>query len=178
MIAYHVTNNVYLTGETVSIPEGQESRYHKSGTDDQRRTNEFFDNFIDCYYPELVHRKNALFAFEDLEDAKQFCRSTKSKFIYKVDFNVSYRGPFVLVNTLMKNLGNLEKCDAIAKEYFSPDKLIDNQDWLTYELIGPSFKVIQELKDRARFGFPFISDYDKSIRLFGDPSKGTSGRLG
>lgn len=178
MKAYHVTNELYNIGDEISIPKGEKSRYYINGTVEQRDTNDFFDNFIDRNHPDFVHRRSALFAFEDLKAAKEYCRAEGAQHIYEVDFTLSYRGPFVLVNTLMKNLAIPKKCEIIAKEYFSPNlSILNGQEWYTYELIGSFFKVLQEIQERNTIGIGFQPDYEKAEILFGNSEKGTSGIL-
>lgn len=173
MKLYHVSNKEYNIGDTITLLPDENALYYESADSLQRDAINRFDKYIDAYYPTYLHRRNALFAFDNPQYAFWF---NPEGYIYEVEMKVSYKGPFVLVTTLMQFIDNKNKADAILKEYYSPDYSIDKTEWYAFEYLGDEMTIIQKI-DYETIKDSFSADNDKSERLFGTARKGTRGLI-
>lgn len=146
MKLYHVSTIKYNDGDRITLLPNEEASYYKNADSLQRDVVNRFDKFIDTYYPNYLHRCNALFVFDNPRYAFWF---NPNGYIYEVDMRVSYKGPFVLVTTLMQFIDNRNKADAILKEYYSPDYAVDKKEWCAFEYLGNEMTIIQKIDFEA-----------------------------
>lgn len=171
MKLYHVSTIKYNDGDRITLLPDEDASYYINANSVQRDVVNRFDKFIDAYYPTYLHRRNALFAFDNPLYA--FWYNPKG-YIFEVDMKVSYKGPFVLVDTLRQFIDNKAKADAILKEYYSPDYVVDKTKWFAFEYLGNNITIIKQIPYDS-FVDIFSADRMKSEHLFGNVEKCTRG---
>ena len=161
MKLYHFSEHKYNVGDIIPPQKGNSISY-EIAKDIQKRTIECFDNYIVKHYPNYVLRKKAMFAFDDVKYAHMYgVQSHRKGAIYEIEMNVSYRGPFTLVNGLLSLLDYQDKVDGVLQEYFCP-----KADWKVFEYIGEEFIVTNVITDRIPYIYDFQIDHDLFDKLF------------
>lgn len=175
MTLYHASKCRYAPNEEVKLKEGEHSLFYNNANEDQRIVIDLFDEYISATHLGIPPRKNAQFAFEKEIYAYWYCRDC---FIYEIEMDYYFKGPFVLVDEVRKNLRDERKVDALLSEYYQPSLSIDNNsDWIVYEYLGESFRVVRQCELHSMVIDNFTADREKASRLFGDAHKGTHGIL-
>ena len=173
MKLYHVSDKEYNVGQTIVLHPDENALSYENADSLQRDTIDCFDNYIDACYPTYLHRRNALFTFDKPQFAFWY---NHEGHIYEVNMKVSYRGPFVLVNTLMQFIDDKNKADAILKEYYNPDYSVDKNEWYAFEYLGNEMTIIQRIDIKTCVD-SFSADREKSERLFGNAQNSTRGLI-
>ena len=170
---YHFTTENYSPGQIIVVPEGEFSFSYSQGGEKNKQTIDYFDEYASIHYPNYVPRKKAVFAFDNPRYAFWY---NHEGHIYEVDMKVSYRGPFVLVNTLMQFIDNKNKADAFLKDYYNPDYSVDKNEWYAFEYLGNEMTIIQRIDFKTCID-SFSADREKSERLFGNAQNSTRGLI-
>ena len=139
---YHFTTKEHSIGEIVPNTLGEYSFSYSKSNEINKQTIDCFDDYISQEHQNYVLRKHAVYAFDNASYAKRFgdslCRqlkiNIKSGHVYEIEMEVSYKGPFVLVNRLQKSLGDSNQEKKVLEEYFCP-----KEKWKVYEYIGKCF---------------------------------------
>ena len=173
MILYHSSMLSYAPNQIVRLNEREHSYFYNNANELQREVVDLFDEYITTSHIGIPQRKNALFAFDKEYYAHCYNRNS---FIYEIEMDYYFKGPFVLVDEVRKYLRDEKKLNAIFSEYYQPNLSIDNSiDWIVYEYLGESFQVIRRCELHPKLIDSFSADREKALRLFGNVQKGTIG---
>lgn len=173
MTLYHSSQLYYAPNHEMKLNEGVHSLFYNHANELQREVIDLFDKYVSLNHLGIPQRKNALFAFEKEHYAYWY---NPDSFIYEIEMDYYCKGPFVLVDNVRKFIGDERKVNAILSEYYQPNLLIDNNtDWIVYEYLGESFRVIRRCETHHKVIDSFSADREKALRLFGNAQKGTIG---
>ena len=132
MPLYHGSGRIYQSGDVIEPPAGGPM------------------------YPEVVvaleaarprgapSRWACVFAAESVVAATAFAHGQQididpTVYVYEVEMEPSFRAPFALVHEIRERLKKGLNPDSLVNEYWTR---VSVQDWVMWEVFGPSFKVI------------------------------------
>ena len=167
MTLFHNSKKEYKNGQVIDIQN--EADYSKNANADQREVISCFQKYINEQKLAYPKRDKSLFAFETVSAAGMY---DQEGFVYEVEMEEIYKGPFVLVNTALQARNNTVKQQSILQEYFTPNRQIDGgEDWRVYEYIGTKMKILKRIDNPIRVTMDYTIDQEKSERLFGRNGK-------
>ena len=174
MKLFHASHSDYKEGAVISLDSYEYANYYLKSCSDQKKVINTIQRYITEYYPNYPKRCSSLFAFDSESIAGNY---DPQAFVYEIEMDVQYKGPFVLVNELTKALSDVDKQQKILREYFNPNLTVDKGlDWQVYEYVDTSFRVIRKIENPQRWSAKDTMDREKAQRLFG--RNGRKGILG
>jgi hypothetical protein len=135
MVLFHVSTEKYKEGEIIRSIDFELTFYYRRAIKEDKN---WIDDLLDNTKPlNVPNRKNALFAFDTIENCGAFAFKNANKlYYYKIEMECPIGYPMCLTDRLEKDNDDLN--DKILYEYWNPDG-----NWNFLEYIGNSMTILK-----------------------------------
>lgn len=134
MNLFHVSTKEYEVGKIIKAEVFANTEYYRNAIANGKS---WIDDYLDNSKPENApERKNAIFAFDSIENCVAFKGQNKANFYYKVRMNNPIACPMCLTDALKEN--ETEANIRISNEYWNPSK-----DWKFLEYLSSEMEIIE-----------------------------------
>lgn len=161
MELFHVSTKKYEIGEIIKAEDFTNTEYYQNATASGKN---WIDEYLDEGRPENApERKNAIFAFDCVENCIAFKGRNNANFYYKVKMIEPIASPMCLTDALIENAE--EQNAIIRSEYWMPTK-----NWKFLEYLSSEMEVLEILEtpdiiqiNKGRLNYDYDRDLKKGI---------------